>query len=77
MQRRLKGIKRKGKGKEQKSLEDDSLGPGNPSWELDSLQDYHQQERKERNKEQIEEEKKQNKKQKQRTNTTKYFIANE
>ena len=58
MQRGLKGIKKK-KGKEKKrNLGDDSLGPGNPSRELDSLQDYHQQERKERDKEQIEEEKK-------------------
>ena len=67
MQRRLKGIKRKGKGKDQKILGDDSLGPGNPSRELDSLQDYHQQERKERDKEQIEEEKKTKQKTKTKT----------
>ena len=59
MQRRLKGVKKeKRKRKEKRNLGDDSLGPGNPSRELDSLQDYHQQERKERDKEQIEEEKK-------------------
>ena len=59
VQRRLKGIKKKKRKREEKrNLGDDSLGPGNPSRELDSLQDYHQQERKEREKEQIEEEKK-------------------
>ena len=59
VQRRLKRIKKKKrKRKEKRNLGDDSLGPGNPSRELDSLQDYHQQGRKEREKEQIEEEKK-------------------
>ena len=59
VQRRLKGIKKKkGKEKRRENLGDDRLGPGNPSRELDSLQDYHQQERKEREKEQKEEEKK-------------------
>jgi len=35
--------KRKGERIKGKSLGDDSLGPGNPSRELDSLQDCHQQ----------------------------------
>ena len=51
LQRRLKGNRNKNKEKIKESLGDDSLCPSNLSRELDSLQDCHRQERKERDKE--------------------------